>query len=171
MEIVLQTLGSEEQKSLWKAAFEAHDIFRPEDYYDRCLDENTAGTRVTLLAFANHQLIGCSHLKYVSAYPYFKERHIPEINDLNVFPPFRRHGAANKMMDEFEQIVGRDHNRIGIGVGLYKSYGAAQRIYCQRGYIPDGNGVMYRDIEALPGSMVRVDDELVLYFVKELDYD
>ena len=30
---------------------------------------------------------------------------------------------------------------------------------------------MYQDNEVTPGDMVRVDDELVLYFVKELDYD
>ncbi|QHT59125.1 GNAT family N-acetyltransferase [Paenibacillus lycopersici] len=171
MEIVLERLGTEAQKAQWKTAFAAHGMYRDEAYYDQCLAENESGARVTLLAYANGQLAGCSHLKYQSSYPYFLDRHIPEISDLNVFPPFRRRGAANLMMDEFEAIVGRDHNRIGIGVGLYKDYGAAQRIYCQRGYIPDGNGVMYGDVEVAPGQNVRVDDELVLYFVKELDYD
>jgi GNAT superfamily N-acetyltransferase len=171
MEIVLKPLRTEDQKTLWKTAFETHRLYRTDEYYDQCLLENITGVRMTLLAFADQQLIGCSHLKYESAYPYFKERRIPEINDLNVFPPYRRHGAANKLLDEFERVVGIDHNRIGIGVGLYKDYGAAQRIYCQRGYIPDGNGVMYNDSEVRPGQTVRVDDELVLYFVKELDYD
>ncbi|MBM7568442.1 GNAT family N-acetyltransferase [Paenibacillus sacheonensis] len=171
MDITLEPLGGEALKTLWKSAFEAHRLHRPESYYDECLAENAAGTRITLLALADGQVVGCAHLKYTSSYPYFKDKHIPEISDMNVFPEYRKRGTANKLMDEFERIVGLDHNRIGIGVGLYKDYGAAQRIYCQRGYVPDGNGVMYRDIEVVPGQTVRMDDELVLYFVKELDYD
>ncbi|WP_407945072.1 GNAT family N-acetyltransferase [Paenibacillus glycinis] len=164
-------MESEALKAIWKASFEARHILREDEYYDRCLLENISGLRMTLLAFADGQVAGCAHLKYESGYPHFRNRHIPEINDLLVFPAFRKHGVANRLMEEFETIVNRHHNHIGIGVGLYKDYGAAQRIYCRRGYIPDGHGVMYQDNEVKPGDMVRVDDELVLYFVKELDYD
>ncbi|MFC4811471.1 GNAT family N-acetyltransferase [Paenibacillus sp. GCM10023250] len=171
MDIVLKQVENEALKAQWQAAFGEERIGRPEGYFDRCLTENQAGTRVTLLAFADGRAAGCAHLKYVSDYPHFRERHIPEINDLHVFPAFRRHGVANRLIDEFETIVNRHYNHIGIGVGLYKDYGPAQRIYCRRGYIPDGHGVMYRDEEVRPGQTVPVDDELVLYFVKELDYD
>lgn len=71
-------------------------------------------------------------------------------------------------MDEFEEIVSKTSKYIGIGVGMYKDYGAAQRIYCRRGYIPDGNGIIYNNQIIVPGSMVCVDDDLNLYFTKEL---
>jgi hypothetical protein len=57
---------------------------------------------------------------------------------------------------------------IGLGVGLYKDYGNAQRMYCKRGYVLDGNGISYQNLEVKPGETVVLDDELLLYLVKEL---
>ncbi|MCR8642013.1 GNAT family N-acetyltransferase [Paenibacillus sp. N1-5-1-14] len=168
MKIEIKQFDTPEMKSIWKEAFTRQNIYRSDEYYDRCEFENRTGTRVTLFAFIDQRLAGCSHLKYVSDYPYFKAQNIPEINDLNVFPEYRRLGVANKLIEEFEGITQCNYKRIGIGVGLFKDYGAAQRIYCRRGYILDGNGVMYNNKEVKPGEMVRVDDDLNLYFIKEL---
>ena len=57
---------------------------------------------------------------------------------------------------------------IGLGVGLYKDYGSAQRLYTKNGYIFDGNGLMYNNIEVIPGKDVFVDDELLLYLYKKI---
>lgn len=166
MELQLVRLSTEAQMLMWKAAFETHDMIRPEEYYSECLAENETGHRVTLLALVNGELAGCAHLKFNSSYEYFHAQSIPEINDLNVFPQYRRQGIANKMMDELETLASLHHPVIGIGVGLYSDYGAAQRIYCRRGYIPDGQGVAYNNQIVEPGGMVYVDDDLVLYFTK-----
>lgn len=168
MNIEIRKLETEADVRIWKDAFAAQRIERPESYYSRCFEENGNGLRVTLLAFADGELAGVVHLKRESDYPYFRERGIPEVNDLNVFPAFRRRGIANRMLETFENIAAGREGRIGIGVGLFRAYGAAQRIYCRRGYIPDGNGVMYENAEVAPGETVRVDDDLNLYFVKEL---
>ncbi|TLS52212.1 GNAT family N-acetyltransferase [Paenibacillus antri] len=168
MEVVIKRLDSEELLNLWKLAFQVQKIYRTDDYYFRCLEENKSGTRVTLFASIGDSIAGCAHLKYKSEYPHFYEQGIPEINDLNVFPEFRRRGIANRLLEEFERIVRKGHKRIGIGVGLYRDYGAAQRIYCRRGYIPDGNGLVYNNVEVEPGTTVQVDDDLNLYFIKQL---
>lgn len=105
-----------------------------------------------------------------SDYSLFADRNIPEINDLNVFPEYQRQGIASKMFDEFEQIARQlSYKHIGIGVGLYEDYGKAQIMYFHRGFIPDGTGIKYEGKEVLPGTMVRVDDDLVLYFTKSLE--
>jgi hypothetical protein len=57
---------------------------------------------------------------------------------------------------------------VGIGVGLYADYGAAQVLYVRRGYVPDGQGVTTCDVPVHPGHSVCVDDNLVLHFLKEL---
>ncbi|MGG3279287.1 GNAT family N-acetyltransferase [Paenibacillus solani] len=168
MDITLKVLDQPEYKVIWQEAFEQHNIPRPEAYYDRCEYENQIGTRITLLAFVQEKLTGVSHLKFESDYPYFKDQNIPEINDLNVFPEYQRNGIANRIIEEFENIVRERLPRIGIGVGLYKDYGAAQRVYVRRGYIPDGNGLMYHHKPVVPGSMVCADDDLNLYLIKEL---
>ncbi len=164
----LQRLEAGKHKQDWIEAFEKQQIYRPGDYYDRCAEENDAGARVTLLAYAEADLAGVAHLKMESDYPPFLEQAIPEVNDLNVFSAYRGRGIANLMLEEFERIAGHSHGIIGIGVGLFRSYGAAQRIYCRRGYIPDGNGVVYNHVEVTKGEMVRLDDDLNLYFTKIL---
>jgi hypothetical protein len=103
-----------------------------------------------------------------SEYPYFLANNIPEINDLNVFPEFRNKGIAGSIIDELEKEISETHETIGIGVGLFKDYGTAQRLYFKKGYIPDGNGLQYNYEEVQPGTHVYVDDDLNLYYTKKL---
>lgn len=60
-------------------------------------------------------------------------------------------------------------NIIGLGVGLYADYGAAQRLYVRKGYIPDGLGITYKGQHIKPGLEVCLDDDLVLFFMKKLN--
>ena len=72
-------------------------------------------------------------------------------------------------MDEAEQTVAqRDHHLVGVGVGLYADYGAAQRMYTRRGYILDGRGLVSHGRFVKYGEAVVLDDDLVLYFTKAL---
>ena len=49
-----------------------------------------------------------------------------------------------------------------------KSRFAGERLYVRRGYIPDGNGLVYHDRVVTYGEQVSVDDGLVLCFTKAL---
>ena len=40
--------------------------------------------------------------------------------------------------------------------------------YILRGYVPDGLGLAYKGKPVIPGEMVKVDDDLILYLTKEL---
>ena len=44
-------------------------------------------------------------------------------------------------MDVVEQEAAKVSDMIYLAVGVHSGYGAAQRIYAKRGYIPDGSGV------------------------------
>ncbi|MDF2650361.1 MAG: acetyltransferase [Paenibacillus sp.] len=121
---------------------------------------------ITLLAYYQGQFVGSLHLLATSHYPYFVENGIPEINDFNVIPPFRKLGIGDALMEAIEEIAFAKHGIVGIGVGLYQSYGSAQRLYAKRGYIPDGRGVMYQQQPVIPGALACVDDDLNLYFTK-----
>ena len=60
------------------------------------------------------------------------------------------------------------YHQIGIGVGLYRDYGPAQKLYFQLGYIPDGNGITYKGLMTTPGQTYPLDDDLLLWLVKPL---
>lgn len=75
-----------------------------------------------------------------------------EINDLNVFPRFRRRKVASALFDELEDVAAKTYRYIGLGVGLYRDYGPAQIMYATRGYVMDGNGIMYKNVPVVPAK-------------------
>jgi len=51
---------------------------------------------------------------------------------------------------------------------LVKDYGAAQRLYVNRGYVPNGKGAYYKKNNLGYFEEVIADDDLVLYLTKNL---
>ncbi|GGD56880.1 GNAT family N-acetyltransferase [Paenibacillus nasutitermitis] len=143
-----------------------HDIRKPLEYVQTCWEGNKTGERITLIAEYDGRFAGWLHLLTKSYYPFFAEQGIPEINNFDVVPPLRRLGIGNALMDTVEQIAFDRYGIVGIGVGLYSSYGNAQRIYAKRGYIPDGREIMYHGEPPELGSYVEVGHDLALYMTK-----
>lgn len=99
----------------------------------------------------------------------FKGKDWPIIVDFNVLKKYQRMGIGNRLMDAAEAAAGRYSDTVCLGVGLCDSYGAAQRMYVKRGYIPDGSGVWYRGRQCVQYETVcTVDDDLLLFFSKKL---
>jgi ribosomal protein S18 acetylase RimI-like enzyme len=130
--------------------------------------EQEEGVRHVWVAHVDQQFAGYITLKWESNYKPFSDQSIPEIMDLNVLPLFRRNGVGARLLDTAEAMAANKTNQVGIGVGLYSDYGSAQRLYIKCGYIPDGRGVPYNYQAINSGSKVSLDDELVLWLVKQL---
>ncbi len=81
-------------------------------------------------------------------------------------------GIGSKLLDVAEKEALTKSQIVGIGVGLYAGtdggYGPAQKLYVKRGYIPDGKGVTYHYEPVTPGQSYPLDDDLVLWFTKNL---
>ncbi|CAM2735701.1 GNAT family acetyltransferase [Legionella steigerwaltii] len=146
--------------------FAAHNWQKPRSTFIHYLQEQENQERLVWLAFYENYFAGYITLKWDSFYPSFKQQHIPEIMDLNVLPPYRNKGIASALLDLAEAEGFKNHSILGIGVGLYADYGQAQRLYVQRGYIPDGMGITYAYKTVEPGSVVCLDDDLILWFTK-----
>jgi GNAT superfamily N-acetyltransferase len=132
----------------------------------RYFTEQVKSDRIVLLGNYEEDFTGFVTIKWKSEYPPFVEKGIPEIKDLRILPAFRRMGIATALMDEAEKLVFERSPVVGIGVGIYAGYGAAQRMYVLRGYVPDGLGLYYEQSPVVPGRDVRVDDELILHLIK-----
>jgi GNAT superfamily N-acetyltransferase len=137
-------------------------------YINRCCKENETRERITFVAFFNNEVAGYVNIIYKSSYQYFTEKNIPELNDLRVLAKYRRNGIGKMLVNECEKYASSKYEYIGLGVGLYKDYGSAQKLYTKNGYVLDGNGLMYNNIEVKPGKDVFVDDDLLLYLYKKL---
>jgi GNAT superfamily N-acetyltransferase len=167
--ITIKQLSNSDEAGLLDHEFsQRYPWYRQGDYYLKCLYENLEGKRISLMALYEGSLAGCCHLLYHSEYPFFRDQNIPEINDLNVFPEYRRKKIASKLFDDLELIASKTSKYIGLGVGLYQDYGNAQRMYGKRGYVMDGKGIIYKNTQVQPGQSAIVDDDLLVYLVKEL---
>ena len=141
---------------------------KPPGYFAALLNRQARGEVSLLLALDESAYLGHCNVVWRSAYPGFRERDIPETQDLNVHPDFRRRGIGSALLDEAERLIATRSDLAGIGFGLYADYGAAQRLYIKRGYVPDGRGLHYGAHPVIAGETYRVDDDLLLYLVKRL---
>lgn len=132
------------------------------------LRDNVTGKAVSIAADYDGEPAG-----YVSVYPYCMDgalggKGLSEIVDFNVLEKFRRKGVGTVLMDIAEKIAVEYSDTAYLGVGLHSGYGAAQRLYVKRGYVPDGSGVWYGDKICNPYSACVNDDDLILYLSKKL---
>ena len=136
--------------------------------FERYLAEAAEGARICLAAEAAGAFAGYVTVDWMPDYPGFQDERIPEIQDLNVLPAFRRRGIATRLLDRAEAEIAARSAVAGIGVGLHPGYNVAQRMYGKRGYILDGRGLTWRNAYVPEGALVRVDDDLVLHLTKRL---
>lgn len=166
MSVTIQRMEKQDIRLIY-AAPAVTGTRRPVDLYDRYFREQEKGERAVMLAFYDGEFAGHVTVVWSSAYPPFRERGVPEIKDLVVHTGLLRRGIATALMDEAERHIFERSTVAGIGVGMHAGYGPAQVMYTRRGYVPDGRGLMYREEAVVPMEAVRVDDDLVLYLVKE----
>lgn len=166
-EIEIRPLEEEDAETL-AAGFAEMGWNKPASRYVRYLAEQANGSRSVLVAVWEEKVAGYVTIMWESRDPAFRERTIPEINDLNVLKPFRRRGIGNALMARAEALIGERGPVAGLGVGLHSGYGSAQRLYVRRGYIPDGAGVVLNGEIVPEGAQVRLDDEATLRLTKRL---
>jgi ribosomal protein S18 acetylase RimI-like enzyme len=153
-------------------AFKSANLPKPAAIFETYLQEQASDARLVWVAYVNDEFAGYATLKWQSQYQPFAHDSIPEIMDLNVLPSFRKAGIASRLLDIAEKEAASRSEIVGMGVGLYVGtdggYGAAQRLYVKRGYIPNGNGVTYNYQPVVPGRSYPFDDDLVLWLTKKL---
>lgn len=140
-------------------------------YFARCLQEQAAGRRRFFLAVDSNTaaIAGYVQLNARPLYAGFRRFDIPEIQDLNVHPDYRRRGIGERLVTYCEDLSRSEgKTEIGISVGLHTSFGSAQRLYVRLGYMPDGAGVAYDDEIVRLGDMRVIDDNLTLKLTKSL---
>jgi GNAT superfamily N-acetyltransferase len=164
---VIRSMDESDPETL-SAAFSAIGWHKPTALFQRYLAEQERGQRLAFVAECRGDFAGYVTLVWVSDYGPFAERQVPEISDLNVLPVRRRQGIGNALLDCAECAASTRSNMVGLGVGLHSDYGAAQRIYVRRGYLPDGRGIMYNNQPVQPWATIRIDDDATLMLLRLL---
>lgn len=138
------------------------------DKYETRLKHQGEGKSISLVAEYKGKVAG-----YINIYPnssegVFANKGYAEIVDFGVLIKYRKHGIGSKLMDIAEQIASQYSSVVYLGVGMHSGYGSAQRMYVKKGYIPDGSGVWYGESVCEQYAECCNDDDLILYFSKQL---
>ena len=162
------TVRAMEQKDIQglNAAFAPQGTHPTKELLQKYLSEQSAGQRDVFVACADGEPVGYVTLLPNAAAGPFKDANIPLISDFNVVEAQRRRGIGNLLMANAEERAFQKCPQVCLGVGMHPGYGSAQRMYMQRGYIPDGSGLWYQDRPLEVGANCINDDDLVLYLIK-----
>jgi GNAT superfamily N-acetyltransferase len=166
-DLTVRSMGDGDVDSV-VAAYAAIGWEKRASQFQRYLAEQSRGEREVLLALLGGDFAGYLTVVWESGYAPFRAASIPEIVDFNVLPHLRRQGIGTRLLDSAEQLIGQRSPVAGIGVGMDADYGAAQRLYVKRGYVPDGRGLTSHGQAVRWGETVTVNDALVLCFTKAL---
>ncbi len=146
-------VGAEKTRARWQEWYAQHE----------------SGERFVCLVKKDSRIVGYGSLLAESAYKPFEEDEVFEIADLWIAKPEREQGLATLLISYFESIAQDEEAMyIGMGVPLYASYAAAQCLCVRLGYLPDGQGMTYKGVPVVPGKQYPVDDDLRLWFIKDL---
>ena len=135
---------------------------------ERYLSGQTAGKLFAFAAQLGSDIAGYTVLYRNGMEGSFANQNMPCISDLIVFSKYQRRGIAWKIMEAAEEKAAEFGDIVYLGVGLHSGYGAAQRLYVKRGYLPDGTGVWFNGSRLEEYADCKNDDSLILYFSKEL---
>ena len=149
-------------------AFQQLGWNKPALQYEHYLTEQSLGLRHVYVTFVKGEFAGYLTICWHSLYEPFRKENIPEIVDFNVLPQFRQQGIGTQLLDKAENEIAKVSSVAGIGVGITPDYGAAQRLYVLRGYVPDGRGLHYRGHYIKYGEKITIDDNMALYLTKKL---
>lgn len=144
------------------------------EYYENCLERQILNELIIFLATLpqkDNSLLGVGYCVFnlKPKYAFFKHLGIPEIQDINVLREWRCQGIGSAIIGHCESLAReKGFMHMGIGVGLDRRFGPAQRLYVKLGYIPDGNGVSYDRKQVAVGEFRPLDENLCLMMSKEL---
>ena len=150
------------------AVFNEQGWTKPVSQYREYLEYQERGERDIIVATLDESFAGYLTINWKSDYAPFREKEIPEIVDLNVPRKYHRKGIATAMMDEAENRMKKVSSFAGIGFGVTQDYGAAQVLYINRGYKPDGRGLCKNGIPVKHRETIEIDDDVAFYLIKDL---
>jgi len=149
-------------------AFTKQGWNKPTAQYLNYLAYQESGERDIIIAELNGAFAGYLTINWVSGYKPFQEKGIPEIVDFNVLKKFQRTGIGTRLMDEAEERIKKVSDFVGIGFGVTQDYGAAQILYFNRNYKPDGRGLVRNSRSIEHGEVITIDHDIVFHLIKKL---
>ena len=138
-----------------QAGFDTHMGWtKPSGYFESVCRLQDKNELVLLIAAQANTYIGHCKVIWQPDYPHFKSQHIPEIQDLNVRPDYRRQGIATQLLDEAERRI---HERSN-----FKSFNAFQKPLVTFGSVEALNSTptFFLPLSSTPEMMIHTKESM-----------
>lgn len=165
--IVIRSMKIEDAKTLYET-YLSYGWHPSMENYETYYREQEEGSRKVFIAEYEGRVAGQCTLVMNPEEGSWAGQGYPEIVDLTVFFHIHNKGIGNKLLDAAEQEAAKVSDMVYLAVGVHSGYGAAQRIYIKRGYMPDGSGVWYQGKVLDQYAPCCNDDDLLLFLSKKL---
>ena len=165
--LIIRSMRPEDAK-VYYDTYLSYDWHPQIETYDNYYKEQQAGERLVFVPEYEGKVVGICTLVLHPAEGPWGGKDIPEIVDLCVFFHIHKYGIGSKLLDVAEAEAAKRSDMVFLAVGCHSGYGAAQRIYIKRGYIPDGSGVWYQNRQLAQYAPCVNDDDLLLFMSKKL---
>jgi GNAT superfamily N-acetyltransferase len=121
-----------------------------------------------ILAYEGPEPVATVTIRWQPNYPPFRAAGIPFIQNIEIRYDLRGQGYGSRVMAAVEDLIRQRSSKAGTCVALFDAYGPAQRLYARRGYVPDGRGACHRFTPLQRGDTITLDDDHLLWLVKDL---
>lgn len=157
-----------EDAKVYYDTYLSYDWHPQMETYENYYREQQKGERLVFVPEYEGKVVGiCTLVLHPTEGPWGGQN-IPEIVDLCVFFHIHKSGIGSKLLDIAEAEAAKRSDTVFLAVGCHSGYGAAQRLYVRRGYIPDGSGVWYQNRQLEQYAPCVNDDDLLLFMSKNL---
>ena len=165
--LTIRSMVAEDAK-VYYDTYMSYDWHPQMETYENYYREQQNGERLVFVPEYEGKVVGiCTLVLHPTEGPWGGQN-IPEIVDLCVFFHIHKSGIGSKLLDVAEAEAAKRSDMVFLAVGCHSGYGAAQRIYVKRGYIPDGSGVWYQNKQLDQYAPCVNDDDLLLFMSKKL---
>ena len=166
--LILRKIKKSDCEAISKAFQEQGWDDKTTNQYWQYLAFQESGERDIIIAEFDEIFAGYLTIKWTSDYKPFQEKGIPEVVDFNVLQKFQRKGIGNQLMNEAERRIKKVSDYAGIGFGVTEDYGAAQILYINRNYKPDGRGLTQNSKSMQIGEVITIGHDIVFHLIKRL---
>ena len=127
------------------------------------------GERKVLIADYEGEILGYVTLLRNAKIGPYKDKFIPQIDDLNVFEPYRSSGLGEFLLNEAEKIAVKYCDTAILGISLIDDCDIAHKMFAKQDYKFMGTGIWNKDHKLSLHDNVTVDSDVKIYLIKDLD--
>ncbi len=127
------------------------------------------GDRKVFIAEYENEILGYITLLRNSKLGPYKDKYIPQIDDLSVLKPYQQHGLGAYLINVAEKTAVKFSEQICVAIPFTATCDISQNMFSKRDYKLQGTGIWSLDSRVSDGESIILNDDIKVYLIKSLE--